>query len=78
MRKRKHKYRLNRRTASKMIYSSMLELLFSAGIKQMATLKKIKTKVVKFLSPIRKGRNFVRNFNGATHSTCHSRAALSF
>lgn len=78
MRKRKHKYRLNRRTASKMIYSSMLKLLFSAGKKQAAALKKIKNKVAKFLSPVRKGRAFVRNFNTSTHSTCHSRAALSF
>ena len=61
-----------------MIYSSMLELLFSAGKKQMANLKKIKTKIAKFLSPVRKGRNFVRNFHSAAHSTCHSRAVLSF
>lgn len=61
-----------------MLYSAAMELLFSAGKRFVNTLKKIEGKIVKFLSPIRKGRNFVRNFSDASHSTCHCRAALSF
>ena len=78
LRKRKHKYKLNRRTASKIIYSSMLTLVFSNRKKQLNILMKMRDKILNFLSPVRKGRGFLRNFNYATHSSCHSRACLSF
>ena len=78
LRKRKHKYQLNRRTASKFVYSSMLTLLCSNRKKLLNTLMKIRDAILNFLSPIRSGRDFLRHFNYTIHSSCHSRACLSF
>lgn len=78
LKKRKHKYRINRRTASKMLYAAAMELLFSAGKRFAKSLKKIEGKIVIFLSPVRKGRDFVRNFSDASHSTCHCRVFIRF
>jgi len=75
--KRKYKYKINRRTATRLVYQELENMLFISIPCLLRTLNALKSDIIKHLSPIRPNRSFPRNFDSSRHSTCHSRAVLS-
>lgn len=75
--KRKYKYKINRRTATRLIYHNLMDVLFKSIPSLSRVLNALKSDIIKHLSPVRPNRSFPRHFDTSRHSACHSRAVLS-